>query len=225
MLWNETPYHPPAHFPTLPPHSTCLPLPTARCATPTSCWPCWCTRAACMAATTLPTSGADWVCRKWDGRRAIASWQALPTLRGCDTTHVPPCLPVSTRPGPMASNGSSLTMSVWRRRMIRRPLRTTGAARERRRREVRHLQCFRWRVISGCGLPSRNVLYAHGSPVLVWQHRNHPPHPCCPPCCAGFGNPLRFTRHANAYMLVYVRESEWDTVMCQVGTRTETRLC
>ncbi|KAI7840976.1 hypothetical protein COHA_005205 [Chlorella ohadii] len=32
----------------------------------------------------------------------------------------------------------------------------------------------------------------------------------------GFGNPLRFTRHANAYMLVYVRESEWDAVMCQV---------
>jgi len=32
----------------------------------------------------------------------------------------------------------------------------------------------------------------------------------------GFGNTFRMTRHANAYMLVYVRESEWDTVMCQV---------
>ncbi len=32
---------------------------------------------------------------------------------------------------------------------------------------------------------------------------------------AGFGN-FRMTKHANAYMLVYVRESEWDTVMCQV---------
>ncbi|KAL4423841.1 hypothetical protein ABPG75_001142 [Micractinium tetrahymenae] len=31
----------------------------------------------------------------------------------------------------------------------------------------------------------------------------------------GFGN-FRLTKHANAYMLVYVRESEWDTVMCEV---------
>ena len=33
---------------------------------------------------------------------------------------------------------------------------------------------------------------------------------------AGFGNTFRHTKHANAYMLVYVRESEWDAVMCQV---------
>ena len=33
---------------------------------------------------------------------------------------------------------------------------------------------------------------------------------------AGFGNTFRLTKNANAYMLVYVRESEWDTVMCQV---------
>lgn len=32
---------------------------------------------------------------------------------------------------------------------------------------------------------------------------------------AGFGN-FRLTKHANAYMLVYVRESEWATVMCEV---------
>jgi hypothetical protein len=33
----------------------------------------------------------------------------------------------------------------------------------------------------------------------------------------GFGNTFRLARHANAYMLVYVRESEWDAVMCQVS--------
>ena len=38
--------------------------------------------------------------------------------------------------------------------------------------------------------------------------------PLPPP--AGFGNTFRLTKHANAYMLVYVRESEWDAVMCQV---------
>lgn len=32
----------------------------------------------------------------------------------------------------------------------------------------------------------------------------------------GFNNTFRLTKYANAYMLVYVRESEWEAVMCQV---------
>ncbi|PSC73213.1 ubiquitin carboxyl-terminal hydrolase 12 [Micractinium conductrix] len=35
------------------------------------------------------------------------------------------------------------------------------------------------------------------------------------PAAGGFGN-FRLARNANAYMLVYVRESEWDSVMCRV---------
>lgn len=33
----------------------------------------------------------------------------------------------------------------------------------------------------------------------------------------GYGNTLRVSRFSNAYMLVYVRESEWDSVMCEVS--------
>jgi ubiquitin carboxyl-terminal hydrolase 7 len=29
---------------------------------------------------------------------------------------------------------------------------------------------------------------------------------------------LRFTKFSNAYMLVYVREADWDRVMCNVDT-------
>lgn len=32
----------------------------------------------------------------------------------------------------------------------------------------------------------------------------------------GYGNALRMSRFSNAYMLVYVRESDWDSIMCEV---------
>lgn len=36
------------------------------------------------------------------------------------------------------------------------------------------------------------------------------------PAPAGFGQPIRLTKFSNAYMLVYVRESEWNNIMCEV---------
>ena len=33
----------------------------------------------------------------------------------------------------------------------------------------------------------------------------------------GYAPPFRLSRNANAYCLVYVREGEWDSVMCGVG--------
>lgn len=68
------------------------------------------------------------------------------------------------------------------------------------------------------GQPQRSAVLASILCCMggVWTTCNTHLVACWPPCPAGFGNPLRFTRHANAYMLVYVRESEWDAVMCQV---------
>ena len=60
-------------------------------------------------------------------------------------------------------------------------------------------------------------MHAQPTPrLLVWLVRPHMVPASVPLCCpAGFGN-FRLTKHANAYMLVYVRESEWGTVMCDV---------
>lgn len=33
----------------------------------------------------------------------------------------------------------------------------------------------------------------------------------------GYGNHMRVTKHSNAYMLVYVRISDWDNIMCPAG--------
>lgn len=30
--------------------------------------------------------------------------------------------------------------------------------------------------------------------------------------------PYKFTKHSNAYMLVYVRASDWDDIMCEVSS-------
>ena len=37
-----------------------------------------------------------------------------------------------------------------------------------------------------------------------------------PNAAPGFA--YKFTKYSNAYMLVYVRQSEWDNVMCEVIT-------
>ena len=36
--------------------------------------------------------------------------------------------------------------------------------------------------------------------------------------------PYKFTKYSNAYMLVYVRLSEWDQIMCEVRLKME-RFC
>ncbi len=99
--------------------------------------------------------------------------------------------------------------------MTRRPLTTTGAARERRRQEVRHLLLLR-PAAAQLALRLAIGLHCRNSHLLCNMQHTSLASSTLPPHAAGFGNPLRFTRHANAYMLVYVRESEWDAVMCQV---------
>lgn len=38
-----------------------------------------------------------------------------------------------------------------------------------------------------------------------------------PPSAPPFNQPLKITRFSNAYMLVYVREADWEKVMCDVS--------
>jgi hypothetical protein len=68
-------------------------------------------------------------------------------------------------------------------------------------------------AVPGPDAPSRHP-WPHPTSPLTPTPTPPPQHPTTRP---GFGNTFRLARHANAYMLVYVRESEWDAVMCQVS--------